>query len=770
MIRTYLLLFIRTSLKNRKLLLINLLSFTACLTLFFFIALVINHEFGFNRGFKNAERIYRVATTASFKDRVENLSLTCAFVGPTLKETFPEVERYARLKRASEKAKISINEDKTYSDKVFAADSDIFKVLQFALVSGDSHHALAGLNNAVISDRFRQKYFKNIDPLGQELKINDEVFLVSGVVAVAATDFDIDIFIRIDRGDLNDFEWVSTFLLVESQDFELEGFKAKIQSVINSKLVGEFNADVINLTYSLMPLRDLHFSEELYESFIPRNKTVLVLVAIGTVLLIISACFNYGNFSFALALNRMKEISIKKLYGATGLMVLLESIGGVFILLLLSCLASFAILFGYGSYFKSVFGVEIGFGELFELKMILVYFLALLLISVVSAFLFYGFFIRKIGGNWRDAAISKVGSLQKGLLMIQLSVGLSTVVATYFIRQQTNLITNFDKGFAVENVLVVPFISDSLVNFELLRHSLSEVGIMDVSFCNSNSLPGVNSKLELFRLNDTTSTHEFMAKQLFVDANFFRVLNIKINDRVKDTLNVNSVFISKKIKTEQLLKLSGFDKLNGKKIIGITENVYFNSAYGSAESMVFAADPSNYNTVLMKVGSSRQFDSDRTKAIWERFFEGQPFEYQFLDDIYGRLYSDDLALGNMLLLLSLSIAVISVLGILSISSLSAVKRIKEFAIRRSLGATRHNILALLSSDLIKLFAVAILISIPVVFWLLNYWMSRYAVRADLDVITMASIELALCLLTVVINALSVSRTINVNPVAVLREN
>lgn len=215
----------------------------------------------------------------------------------------------------------------------------------------------------------------------------------------------------------------------------------------------------------------------------------------------------------------------------------------------------------------------------------------------------------------------------------------------------------------------------------------------------------------------------------------------------------------------------GFDKLNNKVIAGVCSDFYINSLYRPIDPIVFTFDSTKYNTILIDVTNRRKEHAlNDLKTIWGSFFYDQEFNFAFMEDTYQSIYAEDISLSKVLLIISLAIGVISLIGILSLSALSCMKRTRELAIRQVFGASRRQVAFLVIKHLGSVFIVSFCISIPVIFFILDYWIPRYSVQLSINIEQVLLIEVVICVVTVLINWINVWKILDLSPATVIREN
>ncbi|HMH20721.1 MAG TPA: FtsX-like permease family protein, partial [Puia sp.] len=141
---------------------------------------------------------------------------------------------------------------------------------------------------------------------------------------------------------------------------------------------------------------------------------------------------------------------------------------------------------------------------------------------------------------------------------------------------------------------------------------------------------------------------------------------------------------------------------------------------------------------------------------------------RFMDEDYNKLYSAELRLGKVMNLFSAIAIILACLGLFGLSSYSARQRVKEIGIRKILGASLPDLVFVLSKDFIRLASLAILIAVPLAWWVMSQWLQSFTYRTTMSwviYLVAAILTLLITLLTVSIQAVSSALA---NPVKNLR--
>jgi putative ABC transport system permease protein len=158
------------------------------------------------------------------------------------------------------------------------------------------------------------------------------------------------------------------------------------------------------------------------------------------------------------------------------------------------------------------------------------------------------------------------------------------------------------------------------------------------------------------------------------------------------------------------------------------------------------------------------------RALVKQYDHSKPFDYAFLDDQFNQLYTADQKVSTLILVFSVIAILISCLGLFALAAFTTQQRIKEIGIRKVLGATVSNIIALLSRDFIHLVGSSILIATPIAWYLMHRWLENFAYHISLSAgFFIAAGALALVIAILTVSSQSV-RAATANPAKSLRND
>ncbi|MFA0960195.1 ABC transporter permease [Roseivirga sp. BDSF3-8] len=785
MIRNYFRSAIRNLGKNKFYSLINIFGLAVGIAGFLLIAQYVYFELSYDRFHENAEQIYRVQLN---QYRNGELSLASAEnypgAGPALKEEIPEVLNYTRLYNMGFKNNIIIsNEDapngpiKFKMDKFLYADSSFFNVFSFPLIKGDPEAALAKPKTAVVSESYAKKFFGDEDPIGQVLRLrdddfNDESCMVTGVFKDIPQNshlkFDVLFSYQTlySRGDWAreryDLTWdrkdFYTYILVE-EGTDPAYLATKFSDIINKYSPGLEERQRRD-EFVLQPLEDIHLYSDLVEEAEANGnaKVVYISLLIGIFILII-AYINYINLSTARAMERSREVGVRKAIGAIKTQLVKQFLFESLLINFFAIIVSIILMNLVLPLFNELTGLGFSYGEFWGQGWLYLLIFGLLLIGTILS----GLYPALVLSSFKPTSVlkgaltkSKHGiRLRQGLVVFQFAAAIVLVAGTAIVYQQMQFVLEKDLGFNMERTLVLERPSvrprdwaaqeNSMDQFktELLRNSAIE-NVSGVNFVMGNPR---NFKVNLRKYG--ASEDEMQPVRVNgVDFNYFEMFEIDVLAGRTFSEKYSNDMDTSLILNESAAKLLGFESAKAAAgetivlsaggqnypmiVVGVVNDFHQSSLKESVEPLVFSVSSflSEYYTLKVKEENLPQTLA-YVEDTWRKVFPGNPFSYFFLDDYFNRQYQNDKRFSKIVQVFAVLAFFIGGLGLLGLSAFTAQQRTKEIGIRKVLGASVTSIVLLLSRDFIKLILLSIALAIPVAYFLMDDWLNSYANRIQI---------------------------------------
>lgn len=794
MIRNYFKIALRYLQKNKLYAIVNVLGLAIGIASCILIGLYIWHEKSFDSFHKNADRIARITWEYKFDDKVNKVALTGTKAGPEFKRNFPEVEAYVRTMKYP---RVIGYKDKLFDEKNFVyADSAFFNTFSFPLIKGDPAHVLDAPDKLVITESAAKKYFGEEDPVGQTVKVGVKDFLVTGVAkdvpGNSQIQFDfVGSFTSLAASKTEKWSEANyiTYLLVHSND-QIRSVQAKVNNYANTVLKKEMDLKGnAYMAYHLEPLASVHLQSDL-DGFEP-NGNMLYIYILGAVavLILLIACVNYTNLSTAQSAGRSAEVGMRKVLGAGKKQVFYQFISESFLLVLFALILGIVFSSLLLPYFNQLSGKQLSRSILFSPAVIV----SLLIMGVLVAFA-AGAYPALVLSSGKITSILKSGfrftgsnTLRRSLIVFQFVISIFLIISTIVILQQLHYIQNKDLGYDKEQVVVLPIDSKISEHYDEIKQAIAansnvrSVGGAYEAPTHVGWSDGISKGTEW---NDAAS---ISINAMPVDEDFIRTMNLKIiagsdynQTDVKqfDTSNGGANLHHSYIINESAAKALGWTpeqaigqmltKATTGPVKAVVKDFHFRSFHEPIGPMVIFMDKRMVGSLFVKVSGNIPAALSHLEKVWKERVSHRPFEYHFLDEDYDALYKTEQKAAGVFSAFALIAVLLGCLGLFALTAYAMVQRTKEIGIRKILGATIPNILALVSKDFIRLVLIAFVIAAPITWYAANKWLGSFVYRISISWWMFAVAGLCTLLVAFITISMQAIKTAMNNPVKNLR--
>lgn len=781
--------FFRLSVRNlfkkyRLFTLTNTVGLAISLASVLLISLFIVDEYSFDRYHKKSDGIYRIVLDFKSDGNTVKWARTSAPIGHYLVGAYPEVEQVLRLRKNPGTDLLANSEIKFYEDKLFFADSALFKVFDISLKSGSADHALKAKNSIVINERLAKKYFADEDPVGKGLRLNNQIDLkITGVMKQmpANSHFVADAFITFSTLDdilgdkrLTHWGWMDhyTYILL-SEGSTASQVEQKLPELLERN-APEWVAE--NEKLSLQPLNSIHLHSDLKDEITP-NSSVKYSYLLGMIamFILLMAFANFINLTTATLSSRFKEISIQKVLGAGRLQLAgyfwIESTIIAVVAFVIACIVVSLLL----PYVNAITGKHIIIET--NLWLIIPGSILTLLIGFFSGII-PGLQVRKLNiTKLSKEARGTKSSMRTALITFQFSISIMLLIATWIVTRQYTFLKSARLGFSSQNVIVVP-IKDRSQN-EKYRTIVTEISrlneVAKVSF--SSSTPASN--------NAYTYTYTFLGSDLgeqamstfFVDEHFFNLYGITVkegrlpNPDNADTLNevvINEAAVKHFHLSEPIGQLV---KGNVKgRVVGVVSNFNHSSLHSSIDPMIFYHYVPNFRFVSIQL--KKDVEAGGIAPIekeWQTFYAGYPMEYFFLNDQIERLYGPEFQLRKVYNSFAVIAMGIAGIGLIGLTTYILDRKVKEISIRKVFGGSVSDLLKLMYSGYLKIVLASIAIGWTLSYYWMNQWLNGFAFKVDLTIGQFLLPTVVMVIVLVVTTGLQTLKAAQTNPIDNLRQ-
>lgn len=759
MFKNYLKIAWRNFRKNKTSSAINIFGLTTGLTCCLLIALYIQHELSYDKFQTKGDRIARVIMEYSFNGSSESNkgNFTSVRVAPVFKRNFPEVQSGVRMVKYEKVVKYK---NKLLSEKNFMfADSTFFDMFSFKLLQGDPHTVLSAPNQVVLTESTAKKYFGNENPIGKSFLVGDtSLYQVTGVMQDCPSNSQIKFDFLASFSSLGitpDYEetyWDAnyiTYLLLKDKS-SISSLQAKLPAFMKKEMAGKG----ATINFYLEPFSKIHLYSQ-FAGFEPNNSiTYIYILAAVALLILIIACSTYINLSTARAIERAKEVGVRKVIGADKKQLFWQFISESAILCLLSVVLSMLVATFAMPYFNQLTDKQLQAHSLFSLRFLTFSFLVVVCVSLLAgsypALILTSFQpVKVLKGSFKNAESKQW--LRKSLIIFQFTISVFLIVATLVMQKQLYFIQHKKLGYDREHVLVLPMDNKMLTSLPLIKQEFkSNPDIVSVSSTVRSPVEGGGG----YNMRSSVMPED---QQIAVTANpadedYIKTTGLQIiagtDFTEQDIKDVTPEEQNKKlyhfILNESAAKQLGWtpQEAVGKKMFldnsrpgfvkGVIKDFHFESLHNAIKPYIIFPELRARELLVKMKGNHLPQTLSFLETKWKELVPDRPFEYRFLDDDYNKLYSAELRLGKVMNLFAAIAIILACLGLFGLSSYTAQQRVKEIGIRKVLGASVSNIIIVLSGDFVKLAAIAIVIAFPVAYWAMTKWLQDFNYRTNMN--------------------------------------
>jgi len=804
MIRNYLKTATRNLTKHKSFTTINILGLSIGLATCLSIILYVVDELSYDRYNANAERIVRVNLIARFGGTDQSYAGMPAPAAADIKSAFPEVENTTRLAIASlwrpEGFHVKKGDQTIQEDNIAWADPSLFSLFTLPMTEGNANTALVDPHSVVITESTARKYFgRTTNVVGQPLVVNDTITnIITGVIKdiPKQSHFNFDIFLAMSSLPASkDLYWggggINTYLLLRPGT-NYKSLEPRISEMAMQKAEGLYDGGVAAFEKSgnriradLSPLTSIHLHSNRQQET-GRNGSsqyVFIFSAIAILILLI-ACVNFVNLSTARSQQRAREVGVRKVLGSrrTGLITqfLAESIVVTTISTILALLLTWLTL----PLFNQLADKTLQFTPQ-TLTWLLPSAAALIIIVGLIAGSYPAFILSAFRPidvlKAKFFKTAKGGSFRSLLVVVQFSISIFLIIGTLAIYTQLHYIQTRNLGYDRNQLLILKNTTPLSASAEVLKEKLKQInGVTSATL--SNYLP-TGEKRNRTALLPTSIYDQKKAVILEcwpVDEDYITTLGMQLKagrnfskqmatDDSAIILNESAarLFAIKDPQNQRLYRFPYPGPSQQYHVIGI-KDFNFNSLRENVTPLALKRGAS-YGALTLRVSTDNlPALIAQIKTAWTTVAPGQQLEYSFMDADFNAAYRSEQRVGTICFLFTALAIGIACLGIFGLAAYAAERRSKEISIRKVLGATVPAIIRMLSTDFIKLVAIAIGISTPLAWLAMQKWLQEFAYRAALPWWILAIGGLTAMLIALFAVSFQAVKAATTNPVESLR--
>ncbi len=762
--------FLKTAFRNlwqsRLYSVINIIGVATCITCTLLAVLYWKDERSFDNFHLNNPNIYRVTTSmiGTRGGSAEELGGTGQVQGPAFKEGVPQVVRYTRVLGGDIFSDVA-SENKSLRLQPLFVEPAFLDVFSFPLLRGNPATALNDLNSVILTESTARKFFNSIDVIGRRLRLDADPSFdklgkpmqVTGVMADppknSSLTFDALFAFSFMQLSFEDNAWLNAYLgtfvqlqpgsdtkKVTAQFDKIFAAHAQEQLKENFRIYG-FDPSI---HYGLQPVTDIHLNPlargngNAEGGVINGSNPVYSYIFLGIALFILlMAAINFINISIASSFRRSKEVGIRKIAGSSRTRLVFQFISESAILCVIAFAISIILANATLPIFNSVTGKHLVLSESFDWRLLSYFLMVLVLIILLS-----GLYPASILSNFKPSEVlygrqklSGNNLFGRALVVTQFALALFLLISTIVYYQQMDFVRTSDLGYNPNQVIrtAVSGDRDYKAVTNLLKNELAkEPSIRALSFGNDGNPEDIEVGGQYTK-----------AQYKIIDEHFLEAMEIpvKLGRNVSTFANdPNSVLVN-----EAFVKTLALQDPIGKKvwinrhydsafkvIVGVVKDFHFNSLREPIRPMVMYTREEPDGGMWVKFEKQRQAEAMAAlQRIYKAAMPTAVYEYHFMDELNARQYVQEERWKQVISVATVISFIICCLGLFGLAHLSAGQRMREIGIRKVLGASVNQVIALLSVDFLKLIGIAFLIAVPAAWIMLESWLRDFAYRIHL---------------------------------------
>jgi putative ABC transport system permease protein len=737
---------LRNLLKNKVASCINIIGLSISITLAIHLSIFLINELSYDRFHKNHDRIFRILTEVFLPG--ENSSLKSINQGQlplVVNGIVPEVEECVRIYHPIQLS-FDSGEKRFNNYQMICADTGLFDVFSFNLMSGKPDRDLAIKGSLFISESVALNVFSSMDVIGRTVTSGNKTYTIAGVFK----DVPVNSHLRFDM--VTSIKEVESLIKQSGLEFltyiELKrnvDQKAALRKVCdkNDELMKERfkNSDSKCISHSQPLTRIWLHSSDVTDDVLHGNMSNIYIAAVLIAFILVITIVNFINLAVIQAEDRAKEIGIRKMMGAVSGNIRGQFMGEAFLIIFFSLVTALLLTRLTQTVFDNLIGKQLALSVSTSIKLVFIILILCSVIGIVAGIypsLYFSKFpvIRTFKGGSPEGR--KTVTLSRALVFLQFSIVIFLISCLLVFYKQMDFIRNADMGFRMEQVVGISDqngkISDS---YDAIKQTLLQnPQILDVTFAQGISIDEMSGQYA----KRCGESGKLLVKQNRTTFDFIKTFGIEMSegrdfDRNMQT-DYKSFIINETAKKELNLPVSAVGErlvLNQDtgNVIGVVKDYHFASLHDKIEPLFITLKQPYGGRLFIKLKPGYIKDGlEIIKQVLQEVDKRYILEYEFVDDYFDRQYKSDEKVNNLVLYASLLSIIIALMGLVALSSVTIAKRIKEIGIRKVFGASVPEICGILLNGIIKWVLLSNIFALPLAYIVMRKWLMNFAYRIN----------------------------------------
>jgi putative ABC transport system permease protein len=785
MLRNFLLVATRSFLRQRFYSAINVFGLATGLASALLILLWVQDERSVDAQYKDSDRLYRILANLKMSNgEILTWTNTPGPLSDAILENIPEVEFSVRTMENGSNL-ISYN-DKSLMEGGIYADSTFFKLFDFKIQSGSTLEL--DRSSMAVSAKLAKNLFGSEDPIGKVVRV--------------ANKYDLEVkavFADIEKGTSMRFQFVLPMDIYRTQ--RGEGFNwgnydhplyiklhegaspeeaiAKANKLEDDRVKALGKGDESVADFIIVPLKDYYLHSNYVNGISDGGRILYVKIfSVVAVFIVLIACINFMNMATARAVQRAKEVGIRKVVGAQRVSLITQFIGESVLTTLIAMIIGVGMVFMVLPLFNSMVSKSIVMD--FSDPGLLFGCIGIVLIAGLAAGSYPAFFLSSykpssvlkgtVPGGFRGA------SMRKMLVVFQFSLTVIMVASAIVVQRQVEYIRGKNLGYDRKSLINFIATGDMRKNFEAFRIEAEKIPGVDVVSRSDNSLVQVNNQNRSVEWPGRPEDDNTFFRTIVVDHGFLEAMGVKLKEG--RFFKPGKADTASYVVSQRAVDVMGLENPLGTRIsqwgnpgviVGVVEDIHARSMHEPIDPLVFMYSYDYPSRVVVRYDASKTSEVvEALGALAKKFSPAYPFVHTFVDEDFERLYNNEKVYGSIAFGFTMIAIIISGLGLLALAAYTAERKRKEISIRKTLGASVATIISLMSKEFAKLSIIAAIFGCPIAWYFMSKFLEGYAYHVDLTLDIFLLTALAVVVISILTVIFQVARAAVANPVDALR--
>ena len=749
------------------------LGFAAVIVMYIFIMGQVRHDSCFTRPMDDVARC---------EVDVEQIGSICPDPTARFMTQFPEVVAATRVQHRGQMT-FSLPNDPDgarFALQLVVGDSTLLQVLPFRMVSGGGADALADASGALVSRSSARKLFGSIDVVGKQIEVNNTTPLtITGVFEDVSDNslYQPDVITSFKATDPNGkadkwYRWMSECYFRFHPGTDLAAFSQKFAKALVERMWEDRGGSVMGKTVEeyiaekggwespnvphVRPFRDCYFTPEVQGAMNMYDPSSLVVMGLIAALVLVIAIINYVNIYTARSTEVIRSMGVKSIMGASRRSLIGFVIGDSVVITFVSAVTAFALAGALQPLYPMIVGSELSFSLSWDILLVL--FVGMPLVCGLLSGIFPAITLTSMKPLDAIANRSSGGRqmtvVRNVLIVFQFAISIGLISAALLINKQVRYVASLDLGYNRENVVTVS--GGAFMNVEKFK-TFREQLLTSPSIIDASLIQGDPMHVSNMNTVQITNDQSYTPMYLYGDQHTLHVLGVpmvegdSISDSNFDRLEWNQTnMVINEAFARYIRNVAPEVQIPGEKFIGVFRDFQHQPVTEQVTPLVLVRTWGGNPYIRIAAGQTEQA-LKHIERTFRDMFPQEIYDYSFMDAQFDKMYKYERLFESRLLTFSVLAIFIGCLGLFALVGYSVERRRKEIAIRKVHGATVREVVGMLCANFLRWLAVSFVIAVPLVWWLMNRWLSQYAYRTEISwwIFALAGlVTLVIALLTV----------------------